>query len=275
MVFRVYKGRKINKILCLSFFVLTLIFLITAGILALVTDSSAGYTFCLLALITGGFSLLYGIFWFIYGRIEKKTERELQEIFEGINKPDDPYRLDYREFILPKADLIKKAGERARSIVRWTGVFALGTFLLISGIQLIYGALRNPLQLLYILLFCVLIMIPGILIHLCLYFVYDQSVPARIMLYPGKLIVDNASLSAREIQAIRVSPARIFNLNSPDVFREMLIRTEKSSVKLRIDYRTGTVSNEQPFWEEYGTFIAALSEWGVRNNVPVTISFMS
>ena len=55
----------------------------------------------------------------------------------------------------------------------------------------------------------------------------------------------------------------------------MLIRTEKSSVKLRIDYRTGTVSNEQPFWEEYGTFIAALSEWGVRNNVPVTISFMS
>ena len=118
-------------------------------------------------------------------------------------------------------------------------------------------------------------MIPGILIQLCLYFVYDQSVPARIMLYPGKLIVDNASLSAREIQAIRVSPARIFNLNSPDVFREMLIRTEKSSVKLRIDYRTGTVSNEQPFWEEYGTFIAALSEWGVRNNVPVTISFMS
>ena len=187
----------------------------------------------------------------------------MQEIFEGINKPDDPYRLDYREFILPKADLIKKAGERARSIVRWTGVFALGTFLLISGIQLIYGSLRNPLQLLYI------------LIQLCLYFVYDQSVPARIMLYPGKLIVDNASLSAREIQAIRVSPARIFNLNSPDVFREMLIRTEKSSVKLRIDYRTGTVSNEQPFWEEYGTFTAALSEWGVRNNVPVTISFMS
>ena len=55
MVFRVYKGRKINKILCLSFFVLTLIILITAKILALVTDFLAGYTFCILALITGGF----------------------------------------------------------------------------------------------------------------------------------------------------------------------------------------------------------------------------
>ena len=274
MPFRIYKGKKINQYLCLLFSIFSVIFLIVAGTLALVKNAAAGYAFCILAIITGGFSLLYGLFWFIFGKKEKKAELELRKLLEQQNTSEDPYRLDYREFILPKKDLIKKAGTRARRIIQWSGIAALGVFLLIGGIQLACGSLKSPVQLLYMFLFCILIMIPGILIHLSLYFKYDQSVPSRIMLFPGKLIIDNVSLSAREIRDIRVSPALIFNRNSPDVFREMLIRTDKSTM-YRIDYRTGTASNEQPFWAEYAQFIAALSEWGKKNRVAVIVSYMA
>lgn len=275
MTFRIYKGRKINRFLCLLFLILTLIFLIVAGIFALAKASEAGYTFYILAMITGGFSLLYGLFWFLYGRAERKAELKLREILEQKNAPEDPYLLDYQEFILPKADLVKKAGNRVDSIVRWTGICALGVFLLTGGIQLACGSLKSPVQLLYMFLFCILIMIPGILIQLSLNRRYEQSVPSRILLFPGKLIIDNVSLSAREIREISVSPARIFNRNSPDVFREMLIRTEKHSTKYRIDYRAGSASNEQPFWAEYEQFIIALSEWGSKNKVPVIVSYMA
>jgi hypothetical protein len=118
-------------------------------------------------------------------------------------------------------------------------------------------------------------MIPGLLIQFSLYLKYDQSVPSRILLFPGKLVIDSRRLSAREIREIRVSPARVLNRNSTDVFREMLIQTEKSRTKYRIDYRTGTVSNEQPFWAEYEQFLAALSEWGKQNRVQVTVSYMA
>ncbi len=275
MIVRLYKGKKINKMLCLFFLFFALISLIAAGVCALAIDSAVGYTLCILAMIAGGFSLLYGVLWLIYGRMERKKELELRETLEGQNAIDDPYRLDYREFILPKAALIKKAGTRARSIVRWTGIVALAVFVLIGIIQLACGSLKSPRQLLYMFLFCVLIMIPGILIQFCLYLKYDQSVPSRILLFPGKLVIDNMTLSANEIREIRVSPSQIFNRNSPDVFREMLILTEAGKAKYRIDYRTGTAFNELPFWEEYGQFTAALSEWGIKNNVPVTVSYMA
>lgn len=275
MIVRLYKGKKINKMLCLFFLFFALISLIAAGVCALAIDSAAGYTLCILAVIAGGFSLLYGVLWLIYGRMERIKELELRETLKGQNAIDDPYRLDYREFILPKAALTKKAGTRVRSIVRWTGIAAFAVFVLIGVIQLACGSLKSPLQLLYMFLFCVLIMIPGILIQFCLSLKYDQSVPSRILLFPGKLVIDNMTLTANEIREIRVSPSQIFNRNSPDVFREMLILTEEGRTKYRIDYRTGTAFNEQPFWEEYGQFIETLSEWGKKNNVPVTVSYMA
>jgi hypothetical protein len=251
------------------------IFLILAGVFALAKDPDKGYIFCILAIIAGGFSLLYGVFWFIYGRVERKSEKKLREILEVQNTTEDPNRLDYQEFILPKAALIKKAGKRAHDIVRWTGIAALGVFLIIGGIQVACGSLKSPVQLLYMLLFCMLIMVPGLLVHLNLYLKYNQSVPTRILLFPGKLVIDNIDLSAGEIQKISVSPGQIFNPNSTDVFREMLIQTEKSSTKYRIDYRTGTFSNEQPFWAEYEQFVAALAEWGKKNRVQVVVSYMA
>ena len=275
MVFRIYKGKKTNRFLCLLFLILTLIFLIAAGISALLKNPEAGCTFCILAIITGGFSLLFGLLWAVYGRTELKAERKLREILDPQYAPDDPYLPDYQEFVLPKADLIEKAGNRAGSILRWTGICALCVFLLTGGIQLAGGSLKSPLQLLYMLLFCIIIMIPGILIQLHLYRKYVRSVPSRILLFPGKLIIDNVSLPAREIREISVSPSRIFNLNSPDVFRELLIRTEKGRTKYRIDYRAGAASSGQPFWADYGQFVAALSEWGIKNSVPVIISYMA
>lgn len=275
MHFRVYKGKKINRFLCLFFILFAVIFLILAGVFALAKDPDKGYVFCILAIIAGGFSLLYGVLWFIYARVERKSEKKLREILEGQNTTEDPNRLDYQEFILPKAALIKKAGKRAHDIVRWTGIAALGVFLMIGGIQVACGSLKSPVQLLYMLLFCMLIMVPGLLVHLNLYLKYKQSVPTRILLFPGKLVIDNMNLSAGEIQKISVSPGQIFNPNSTDVFREMLIQTEKSSAKYRIDYRTGTFSNEQPFWAEYEQFVAALAEWGKKNRVQVVVSYMA
>ena len=156
MVFRIYKGKKTNRFLCLLFLILTLIFLIAAGISVLLKNPEAGCTFCILAIITGGFSLLYGLLWAVYGRTEIKAERKLREILDPQYAPDDPYLPDYQEFVLPKSDLIEKAGNRAGSILRWTGICALCVFLLTGGIQLACGSLKSPLQLLYMLLFCII-----------------------------------------------------------------------------------------------------------------------
>ena len=270
----VYKGRKINKILCVFFLVPTLILLLAAAVSALTGRSEAGYALCITALITGAFSLLYGILWFLYGRKEKETELALNDLLGSQYVPEDPARSEYREFLLPKTRLTETARGRLRMIVRWSLITPFGVLLLIGGIQYAAGGAVTPLQLLYILLFGFLISIPGILIQLGLYREYARSVPSRILLFPGKLIVDDRSFSAGTIREIRVSPDRIYNRDSPGVFREMLIRTEKGGEKYRIDYRSGSASNGAPFWEEYEEFIAALSGWGAENGVPVVIAYM-
>ena len=270
----VYKGRKINKILCVFFLVPTLILLLAAAVSALTGRSEAGYALCITALITGAFSLLYGILWFLYGRKEKETELALNDLLGSQYVPEDPARSEYREFLLPKTRLTETARGRLRMIVRWSLITPFGVLLLIGGIQYAAGGAVTPLQLLYVLLFGFLIAIPGILIQLGLYREYARSVPSRILLFPGKLIVDNRSFPAGTIREIRVSPERIYNRNSPGIFREMLIRTEKGGEKYRIDYRSGSNSNDAPYWEEYEAFIAALSGWGAENGVPVVIAYM-
>ena len=76
MTVPIYKGRKINKILCLSFLGITLITLAAAGVCAALDRSALCQTFCILALITGAFCLVYGVLWLIYGRKEMKTEKK-------------------------------------------------------------------------------------------------------------------------------------------------------------------------------------------------------
>ena len=199
MTVPIYKGRKVNKVLCLSFLLVTMILFMTAGIFAFLKKSAVCDTFCILALISGAFSLLYGTLWLIYGLKEKKTERELSEFFGRQNLPVDPARPDYREFFLPEERLKGMSRKRFRSVLRWTGFAALAAFLLICGIQLAVGSLASPLQVLFIFLFCALITIPGILVQLYLFLKYDCSVPSRILLFPGKLIVDDTVFLAGEI----------------------------------------------------------------------------
>ena len=270
----VYKGRKINKILCLFLLPLTLILLLAAAVSALTGRADKGYALCITALITADFSLLYGILWFLYGRKEKETELALNDLLGSQYVPEDPARPRYREFLLPKTRLTETARGRLRMIVRWSLITPFGVLLLIGGIQFAAGGAVTPLQLLYVLPFGFLIAIPGILIQLGLYREYARSVPSRILLFPGKLIVDDRSFPAGTIREVRVSPERIYNRNSPGVFREMQIRTENGGEKFRIDYRSGSASKDAPYWEEYEAFIAALSSWGAENCVPVEIAYM-
>ena len=275
MTIPVYKGRKINKILFIVFLTITLILLAAAGISALLARPEIAWTICIIALITGAFSLLYGILWFIYGRKEKKTEQVLNEVFGQQYASEDTIQPDYREFLLPKDRLTETALRRFRSIVLWTGIAALGVFLLICVILYAAGSSPDPLHQLSILLFSILIMVPGILVQQGIYQKYEQSVPSRIMLFPGKLIIDNTCFYAGEIREIRISPDHAYNPNSPDVFREMQVQTDTRTAAYRIDYRNGTPANGQPFWAEYESFIAALTSWGAVNNVRVFISYMS
>ena len=98
----VYKGRKINKILCLLFLLLTLILLLAAAVSAVTDRADTGYALCITALITGAFSLLYGILWFLYGRKEKETELALNDLLGGQYAPEDPARSEYRDFAFRK-----------------------------------------------------------------------------------------------------------------------------------------------------------------------------
>ncbi len=270
----VLKGKKINKILCLLFLGMAAISLAAAGVFALAKNPAAGHTFCVLALIFGGFALFYGMLWLIWSRKEKKAERALNEAAARQHAPEDPARADCREFVLPKDRLTEKARKRFHSILRWTGIAALGAYLLIGGLLFAFDSAKSPFQMVCLLVFCGLITVPGILVQRRLYRTYARSVPTRILLFPGKLVVDGTVFPSGEIREIRVSPEQIFNINSPGVFRELRIRTDGGGAQYRMDHRAGAHSDEQPFWEEYGAFVAALSDWGAENGVPVTVSFM-
>ena len=67
----IYKGRKINRMLCILFLVLFAISLVSA---VLVSDIAV-----IFAQITGAFALLYGILWAFWARKESKAEQALKD----------------------------------------------------------------------------------------------------------------------------------------------------------------------------------------------------
>lgn len=270
----VYKGRLINKILCLSFLGMTLVLLGTGGILSLQEKTEAAETFGILALITGGFSLIYGVLWFVWARKESKADRILRAALGPESAAQDSAPPVWREFRLPGEQLRKTAYRRFSALVRWIILAAFCTGALIEIIIFACGTRKSFPQMLYTVLFCVLIAIPGIFIQWRIYRQYVRSVPEKIQLYQGRLAVDDVFFSSGEILEIKVSSEQLFNLNSPAVFRKLLIRTETGSTAYCIDSRSGRSSSDQPFWPEYGALLAALSEWGSENSVTVNITFM-
>ncbi|MBO4839264.1 MAG: hypothetical protein J5493_07870 [Lachnospiraceae bacterium] len=268
----IVNGRKINRAVCFLFLIMTAILLAAAGVFALLRKPEAASAFLMCALIMGGLALFYGLLWLVWSRKERKAERALKEAAAMREQEPDPGRSTWQEFVLPKEQLTETALKRYLNIARGLGVAVLVMFLLITGIQVFYGSIGSALQLVYVFVFCLLIALPGLLLQRGIYKKYERSVPERIMLFPGKLVVDEAVFASEEIRDIRVSPDRLFNPNSPALYRELQIRTARDSAVYRLDYRAA--GNEQPRWEAYPAFIAALSAWGKENRVPVDVSYM-
>lgn len=268
------KGRAINRILCLVFLVLLLIFLCTAGISAAMDEPELAGTFLILSAILGGFSAVYGLLWFVWKRKENRAESVLRAAFAPDAAPRDATAQTVQTICMPREKLIRAARRRLSEIVRWTAIAVFGTAVLLVIILAACGALKGFLQVLYIAAFSLLIVLPGLAGQVWLFVQYARSVPGQIQLYPGRLVIDDTFFSAGEIREIQVSSESAWNRHSPAVFRKLHLITEVRTVKYAIDYRSGRNGADQPFWPEYQTLIDALSQWGVENSVNVHVLFM-
>ncbi|MBR5382793.1 MAG: hypothetical protein IK133_03135, partial [Clostridia bacterium] len=224
--------------------------------------------------ITGGFALLYGILWAFWAGKEKKAEEKLRQALEARSLKHSPGGFEPREFLLPKDRLTEEAYKRFHGILKWVAIGSLGFAALISIILLFSHALSNPLQPLYLFFFCVVVAVPSVIIQWIIWRKYEASVPQKICLYQGSLVIDGKVFLSQEILNITISPNRIMNINSPMIFREMLVRTSRGETLCRIDYKAGNAAGGQLCWEEYPLFSEALKAWGEANLVPVTIAYM-
>lgn len=270
----IVKSRKFNKILCFICLIPAVIFLMCAGIFAACGKEPLAKTFLILGAVTGAFALLYGVLWMIFAFLEGKRQRLLEEITAS---ESEQAGTDFtcKEYLLPKEKLMQAARKRFQSIVIWSCVIA---FLALAGILLLLffsKALKEPVQILYTLIFGVVIMLPGILIQLEILNRYASSVPGKVVLFPGKMVVDQTVYAASSIKNIRITSSEVLNPNSPAVYREMCINYgEGSSCIYRIDYRTRGNPQEQPEWADYSGFVSDLYAWGNENRVDVTIDYM-
>ena len=256
------------------FLVVALIFLGAALVQVLLQKQEISSAFLILAAIMGCFSLFYGLSWLYWGRKEKAEEEAIRAKASRQKAQKETGRITSQEFILPKASLTEAAFKRFLDIVRWSGIAVIVVFLLITGIQFAVGSMQGPLQLIWILLFCLVITLPGLIVQWIIYKKYERSVPARILLYPGKLVIDERIFAARDIREIRISSDQVYNQNSPAVYRNLLVKTDNTNLRYRIDYRTGTTRNKQPFWEGYRQFAELLAAWGEENRVSVIVEYM-
>ena len=269
-----YKGSGVNRICCLLCLGLLLVFLCAAGISSAMDAGELAGTFLILSAILGGFSAVFGLLWFVWKRKENRAEDVLREVLAPDAVPRDATAQTVQTICLPREQLIGAARRRLTEIVRWMGIAALCTGALLVIIQVACGALKDFLQVLYIAAFSLLIVLPGLAVQGWLFVQYARSVPGKIELYPGRLVIDDTFFSAGEIREIQVSSERAWNRYSPAVFRKLCLMTEVRTVKYSIDYRSGRSGNDQPFWPEYPTLIDALSQWGVENSVNVHVLYM-
>jgi hypothetical protein len=84
-----YKGSAVNRICCLLFLVLLLVFLCAAGISAAMDEEELAGTFLILSAILGGFSAVFGLLWFVWKRKENRAEDVLREVLAPDAVPRD------------------------------------------------------------------------------------------------------------------------------------------------------------------------------------------
>ena len=261
----IYKGRKINRMLCILFLVLFTISLVSA---VLVSDITV-----IFAQITGAFALLYGILWAFWARKESKAEQALKDRTKLMDAPEEPDGFSQAEYLLPKERLTGAALQRFRSILKGATIAALVVFALITGSMLWKGTFGGFTHALGILFFSTVITLPGIIVQGIIYFRYQKTVPRKICLYPGEMVIDERTFYARDIRDVRISPNRIYNANSPSVFREMTLRTAQGEKRCLIDFRAAS-PGQGICWEQYPQFAEDLSKWGLANGVEVTVAYM-
>lgn len=270
----IYKGRKINRFLCVMFACLCAVSLTASGTAWLLDDTGIRSVCFIFAQITGAFALLYGVLWAVWARKENKAARKLKAQNDARPAPREADKTGCREFVLPRERLVGAARRRFVSILKGTVFAALGVFALITVTTLWGGAFGSPVRLLYILLFACAICVPGILAQWAIYRKFAADVLGRIALYPGRLEVDDSVFAAGEILDIRISPDRIYNADSPAVFRGMAVRTARGVKRCRMDFRSGRASKDGICWEGYSEFSAALQAWGKAAGVTVTVEYM-
>lgn len=271
-----FRGRSINKGCCLSFLGLTAALLCAAGVSAGMDKTDLSVTLLILSGITGAFSAVYGVLWAVWGRKESRAEAALQTLsaLDRAGREQETSAGAVREFTLPRDRLIGAARGRFYAILRGLLAAALGVAVLLGIILAACGALKSPAQVLYIALFSLLIEIPGLVIQWRLFDQYARSVPERIRMFPGRLEVDDRFFSAGQIREIRLSPDRVWNPDSPAVFRKMRVETDAETVTWSLDFRSGKEGKDQPFWPDYGALTEALEVWGTENGVTVQKMFM-
>ena len=74
----IYKGRRINRFLCITFACLCAVSLAASGTAWLLDDTGIKSVCFIFAQITGAFALLYGVLWAVWARKENKAEQKLR-----------------------------------------------------------------------------------------------------------------------------------------------------------------------------------------------------
>lgn len=258
--FPIFRGRKINRMLCITFLVLVVI-LTPVYIFA----PDIGYIF---ALIAGGFAMIYGYLWRYWAKKEKEKERKIREMMEPPGA-QDVSDIIWREYLIPREALLKSAVQRVISVGRWSMCAAAVVFILITAPLVVSGSFGGIVHAFSILFFCVVISALGPLIQEIIYITYKTGVPRKIGLYPAKIIINDKTINTADIKEIMVSPEKIYNPDSPDIFRKIVIKANRKTT-LRIDYR----ADKSIQWKEYPEFLNALCEWGKINRVKVIIMYM-
>ena len=272
MGMKLVPGRKMNKIICLVCLIPGVLFSAVAFVYRLLGRREISSALSVLAVIFAAFSLLYGFLLLCYGAKEKKTQQALSAAEPVVSGNGLSHTV--REFRIPREHLIAAAEKRFLRILKGLGVMVPVVGALMALCIGIGGAWKSPLQIVYICIFCTLIAIPGIVIQSVIYSRYSRSIPERIILSPGKLVIDRTVFPSSDIMEIGISSDRLANPSSPSVYREMLVWTSSGMNRYRIDFRQPSKDGSQPRWEEYPAMVDALSAWGRENRVNVVVNYM-
>ncbi|MCQ2433092.1 MAG: hypothetical protein MJ175_10870 [Clostridia bacterium] len=268
----VIKGRRLNKLLCLTFLSMALVFLIIAGIYRLSGEPVLAEVLCVLAGIVGIFCLFYGFLWFIYYRTEQKRQTKLMRAAEILAQDSEEERADDHEFIIPREALTEAAWHHFRSIALALVIAALTAFMIVYGILLITNGFGGIAHLLITALFCFLVTLPGTLVQYIIYRNYARSVPGRILLFPGKLLVDERQFTVRDIEKVTISSYRSANSSSAALYRKLTVQTAGRTFTYTIDYRA---AGGNPRWAGYGLLLVSLQTWAQQNRVTLVVDYMN